>query len=168
MNRLCALLLILAGCSRGAPAPATAWDSTATIRAPGFSLEIPKGATGAMRGSDSVFWVVGFPECQYICALEVRFADDTMPRTLEAFVAAVRAEDSAAYGPGPARRFMGIEPGWVVEENCGDCTGAFVFYKGAGTIARVQVTIDDREAHQAQLMAHLLKVAGTFRWGETP
>jgi hypothetical protein len=121
-----------------------------------------------MRASDGVFWVVGFPECKYICALEVRFADDTIPRTLEAFVASLRAQDSAAYDPGPARRFMGNEPGLVVAENCGDCTGAFVFYKGGGTIARVEVTVDDREAHQEQLMTQLLKVAGTFTWVGTP
>jgi hypothetical protein len=128
-----------------------------------------------MHAQDGVFWVVGFPACTYICALEVRFEDDTIARTLESFVASVRAQDSAendpdvrAYDPGPARRLMGNEPGLVVAENCGDCTGAFVFYKGWGTIARIEITIDDREAHQAELMTHLLKVAQTFRWTGTP
>jgi len=117
-----------------------------------------------MRASDGVFWVVGFPDCQHVCVVEVRLVDDTIPRTLESFVASVRAEDSAVYDPGPARRIMGNEPGLVVAENCGDCMGAFVFYKGAATIARVEIAVDDREAHQEQLMAHLVKVAQTFRW----
>jgi hypothetical protein len=129
-----------------------------------------------MQAQDNVFWVTGFPECGYVCALEVRFEDDTIAETVESFVARVRAQDSVendpavrTYGPGPARRLMlGNESALVVAKSCGGCMGAFVFSKRFARIARVEITIDEREVHQAELMTRLLKVAETFRWAEPP
>jgi hypothetical protein len=150
------------------------WTDTRLARGPGFTLLIPTVATAELHARDTVFWITDLPQCRFFCAIEVTVRPNATRVPLKDFVARLQETDSAendpdltAYQPGPATLVqVGDQQGFLVQANCGDCTGASLFVSRGAAIAKIAYSIDDRETEEKALANALLSVAQTFRWTE--
>jgi hypothetical protein len=148
------------------------WTDTRLVRGPGFALLVPAVATAELHAADSIFWITDLPACRYFCAIEITRRPNPTGVPLKEFVMRLRAADSTennrdltAFQPGPLSVVqVGDQEGFLVQANCGDCTGASLFVSRGAAIAEIAYSIDDREVEEKSLANALLGVARTFHW----
>jgi hypothetical protein len=151
------------------------WTDTRVDRAVRFTIEVPRAAEElrvvAHPAGDTTWAISGFPYCRYYCALSVEFRPLSPNTSAEAYEAGQRAahdpndEEAEAWAPGPWRPLtVDGEPGGLVDIPCGDCTSMSVYTARAGTLATIELSVDDRDGYQPGLLCRLARVAQTFQW----
>lgn len=150
-----------------APHPGT-WTDVKRLNFGAVSIEVPRTTTLGRTDSASVA-IFGFPACRYFCAINITLVHDSIDRSLDAYVASLRAVDTVAdpddERPGPPRAIrVGPDRGFIMDMPCGDCGSEDLVVKRGNTIARISSIMDDREGHQPGVECRLTRVATTFRW----
>jgi hypothetical protein len=147
------------------------WTATKRLTFDGFSIDVPAVVTSRPPDTEGAV-ITDFPGCRYFCAMSVTIRPDSAGG-LDAYVTELRTPSSAdsteSYIPGPPRPIaVGGGHGVVMEDECGDCTGALVVTAAPGRIATISFSIEDGEGYQPGLMCRLTRTAATFRWASAP
>ncbi len=156
-----------------APLPGS-WSEVKRLSAGPYSLVVPRTTTVA-RPDSTVVAIFDFPGCRFFCALNVGLVDDSLDRSLDAYVASQRVADSAAdpgavadIGPPPTPIHLGQQRGLIMDGDCGDCTERDIIVRRGRRVAHIGLSIDDRDGYQPGIMCRMTRVATTFPSGVTP